>query len=89
MVRTQDGFVIAEEDLSIRGPGEFFGTRQSGLPGLRLAHIVRDAVFLEPARRAAEHALAADPTLAQPERRALRGALDRQWGERLHLGGVS
>jgi ATP-dependent DNA helicase RecG len=88
MVRTQDGFVIAEEDLSIRGPGEFFGTRQSGLPGLRLAHIVRDAVFLEPARAAAERVLAADPMLARPEQRALRQALDRQWGERLKLGGV-
>jgi ATP-dependent DNA helicase RecG len=51
--RTQDGFEIAETDLRLRGPGEFMGTRQSGLPALRVANLVRDREILEKARRAA------------------------------------
>jgi len=51
--RTQDGFEIAETDLRLRGPGEFMGTRQSGLPALRVANLVRDREILEQARRAA------------------------------------
>jgi ATP-dependent DNA helicase RecG len=53
MVDTSDGFKIAEKDLEIRGPGEFFGTRQSGLPALRVANLVRDIDILETARREA------------------------------------
>jgi ATP-dependent DNA helicase RecG len=51
--RTQDGFEIAETDLRLRGPGEFMGTRQSGLPALRVANLVRDREILEKARLAA------------------------------------
>jgi len=50
MVRTQDGFELAELDLSIRGPGEFFGTRQAGLPDFRVANLVRDRELLELAK---------------------------------------
>ncbi len=53
MVDSNDGFYIAEMDLKLRGPGEFFGTRQSGLPALRIANILRDAELLELARREA------------------------------------
>jgi ATP-dependent DNA helicase RecG len=53
MVETTDGFKIAEKDLEIRGPGEFFGTRQSGLPSLRVANLIRDHDILEAARREA------------------------------------
>jgi len=53
MVRTEDGFVIAEKDLELRGPGDFFGTRQSGLPALRVADLMRDRDLLEEARREA------------------------------------
>jgi ATP-dependent DNA helicase RecG len=53
LVETTDGFVIAEKDLEIRGPGEFFGTRQAGLPALRVANLIRDREILEIARRAA------------------------------------
>jgi ATP-dependent DNA helicase RecG len=53
MVDTTDGFKIAEKDLQLRGPGEFFGTRQSGLPSLRVANLLRDASILETARREA------------------------------------
>jgi ATP-dependent DNA helicase RecG len=53
MVRTTDGFEIAETDLQLRGPGEFFGTRQAGLPGFRVANLIRDREMLEAARREA------------------------------------
>ena len=50
MVESNDGFYLAEMDLKLRGPGEFFGTKQSGLPALRIAHIIRDRELLEVAR---------------------------------------
>jgi ATP-dependent DNA helicase RecG len=53
MVATEDGFAIAERDLEIRGPGDFFGTRQWGMPSFRVAHLLRDRELLEPARREA------------------------------------
>ena len=53
MTQTNDGFVIAEKDLQLRGPGEFLGTRQSGLPDLIISDIVRDAKILEQARNEA------------------------------------
>ena len=58
MVRTTDGFQIAELDLELRGPGEFFGTRQAGLPSFRVAHIIRDRQLLELAKREAAAVLA-------------------------------
>ena len=68
MIATEDGFAIAERDLEIRGPGDFFGTRQWGMPGLRVAHLVRDRELLGPARREAfrlvdEHGEALPPPL--------------------------
>ncbi len=53
MVRTSDGFQIAELDLELRGPGEFFGTRQSGIPNFRVASLIRDRQILEAAKREA------------------------------------
>jgi ATP-dependent DNA helicase RecG len=58
MAKTSDGFVIAEKDLELRGPGELLGTRQSGLPEFRVANIVRDQQFLESARKEADFYLA-------------------------------
>ncbi len=58
MVRTQDGFELAELDLSMRGPGEFFGTRQAGLPDFRVANLLRDRAILELAKREAAHFVA-------------------------------
>jgi ATP-dependent DNA helicase RecG len=63
--RINDGFALAEEDLRLRGPGEFFGTRQSGLPELRLARLT-DTALLTAARQAAQAVLAVDPSLRQP-----------------------
>jgi ATP-dependent DNA helicase RecG len=50
MVRTSDGFEIAEKDLELRGPGEFFGTKQAGMPSLRVANLIRDRKILELAK---------------------------------------
>jgi ATP-dependent DNA helicase RecG len=58
MVKTNDGFKIAELDLELRGPGEFFGTRQAGMPSFRVANIIRDAQLLEVAKREAAAVLA-------------------------------
>jgi len=60
-----DGFAIAREDLRIRGPGEFIGARQSGLPLLRYADLERDGALIEPAREAAGELLANDPTAVE------------------------
>src|SRR5690606_18508839 len=67
MEKSEDGFVIAEEDLKFRGPGEFLGTHQSGLPGFRAGHLVRDADLLSQAREEAQALLAQDPDLTAPE----------------------
>lgn len=65
MTRTADGFKIAEEDLRLRGPGDFFGVRQHGLPGLRVADIGCNTRLLSEAQAAAEALLASDPALAR------------------------
>ncbi|HUI66713.1 MAG TPA: ATP-dependent DNA helicase RecG [Nitrospirota bacterium] len=84
--RTNDGFKIAEEDLRLRGPGEFFGTRQSGLPDLHAANIIRDVDLLERARAEAFALISEDPALANYPR--LRELLKRKWQGRLGLIGV-
>ena len=63
MTKTTDGFQIAEEDLRLRGPGDFFGARQHGLPGLKVADLGCDTQLLQEARQAAEQLLAQDPAL--------------------------
>jgi len=88
MVETNDGFKIAEVDLQLRGPGEFFGTRQSGLPEFRVADLLRDAALLEEARRDAQAIIAGDPELRQAEHRGLRGALLARWRGKLALASV-
>ena len=64
MTRTNNGFEIAEEDLKLRGPGDFFGSRQHGLPSLRVADLSCDLELMHEARAAAEQLIAADPALA-------------------------
>jgi ATP-dependent DNA helicase RecG len=89
LVRSNDGFVIAEEDLRIRGPGEFFGLRQWGMPEFRVANIVRDADLLQQARQEAFALLKMDPDLKAPAHQALREAMLRKWQEKLELGSIS
>lgn len=77
LCETHDGFRIAEEDLRIRGPGELFGHRQSGLPGFRFGDLRRDLPLLQTAREAARRLLERDPELAASEHAVARAALDR------------
>jgi ATP-dependent DNA helicase RecG len=86
MVETSDGFVIAEADLKLRGPGEFFGTRQHGALGLHVANPLRDHELLEVARREA-FALAEKPE-ADDARRRLLASLDPEWQRRYQLASV-
>jgi ATP-dependent DNA helicase RecG len=72
MERTNDGFRIAEEDLKIRGPGDFAGVRQSGIPDLVFSDIVRDARLLGKSREIANRLLARDPDLSLPEHAGLK-----------------
>jgi ATP-dependent DNA helicase RecG len=86
MVRTSNGFEIAETDLQLRGPGEFFGTRQSGEMGFHVANPLRDREFLENARKEA-FALAEDAQRNDELRQTLR-ALPAQWQRRYHLARI-
>ncbi|MBO5397153.1 MAG: ATP-dependent DNA helicase RecG [Clostridia bacterium] len=72
MCRTNDGFVISEEDLKMRGPGDFFGSRQSGLPTLKIASLMTDSRILYAARDEAEAILKKDPLLSSPENSHLK-----------------
>ncbi len=85
MVATTDGFKIAENDLEIRGMGDFFGTRQHGLPPLKVAKIPEDMDLLLTARRDAEDIVKDDPQLRAPELALLRRVLIQQHGEALGL----
>ena len=89
LVRTTDGFKIAEEDLRIRGPGEFFGVRQWGIPEFRAAQLIRDRVLLEQARDEAFALIEQDPHLTASTSQALRAAMLRRWKDTLDLGGIS
>ena len=88
MTSTNDGFRIAEADLELRGPGDFFGTRQSGLPEFRVADLLRDGAMLEEARREAFALVQADPKLAAPDHHALRAGLLTRWRGKLDLAGI-
>jgi ATP-dependent DNA helicase RecG len=88
MESTSDGFRIAEADLEIRGPGDFLGTRQSGLPDFRIANILRDGTILEQARQAAFGLLESDPELSAAGHVLLREELIRRWGQRLELAAI-
>jgi len=79
MVRTSDGFQIAEEDLKLRGPGEFYGTKQSGILKLRIANILGDQRILEEARREAFDLVERDPELSRPELRPLRDFIHQRY----------
>jgi len=75
---TTDGFALAQIDLELRGPGDFFGTRQSGLPPLRTAQL-SDLRTLEEAREAAHKLFTADPDLTLPEHQALAAHVAELW----------
>jgi len=86
MVRTQNGFELAELDLAMRGPGEFFGTRQAGLPGFRVANLVRDRDLLEVAKlEAARFAQAPEESVSETERKRVWDHLRQSWNRRYGL----
>jgi ATP-dependent DNA helicase RecG len=85
LVRHADGFQVAEEDLRLRGPGEFLGTAQSGLPRFRVADLVRDRDLPVRARAEAERILAEDPDLTAPEHAELRALVQYLYGARMRL----
>jgi ATP-dependent DNA helicase RecG len=84
MVRTTDGFLIAEEDLALRGPGELLGPRQAGVPRLRFGSLAQHTELLLEARRHAERILDEDPDLVRPEHVALRHALTRRLAQSVY-----
>jgi ATP-dependent DNA helicase RecG len=88
MTRTNDGFEIAEMDLQLRGPGEFFGTRQHGLPPLKLADITKEIELLQLAREDALRMLDNDPRLSHSANRAIRDELAKRFGGSLQLAQV-
>ena len=88
MTRTNNGFEIAEMDLQLRGPGEFFGTRQHGLPEFKLADVTKELDLLQEAREDALALLAEDPRLRAPQHAALRSALIAELGETLALAQI-
>lgn len=77
METTTDGFKIADEDLKLRGPGEFFGSRQHGLPEMKIADMFEDRSTLEETQRAAKEIVARDPELSSPESTALKNEIQR------------
>jgi len=85
MEKTTDGFALAEEDLVIRGPGDFLGTRQSGLPDFRVASIIRDAQILNDAKEDAFDLTTRDPLLEKPEHAILKETLLTKWQNKLDL----
>ena len=83
LCRHNDGFKIAEEDLRLRGPGDFFGVRQSGLPDFKASDFSRDRDLLVEAAGAAEKILSEDPLLQAAENRLTLPEFTRRYAERL------
>jgi ATP-dependent DNA helicase RecG len=88
MVETTDGFKIAEQDLRLRGPGEFFGQRQHGSYDFKLADLIKDRRILELANREAENLLKEDPNLTDFKNIFLRRELVRQFKGKIQLGTI-
>jgi len=80
MENTSDGFALAQADLELRGPGDLYGTAQSGMPTLRVASLL-DAPLIDATRREAEELIALDPELKSPEHQALRYSIAERTAE--------
>ena len=86
MLRTQDGFAIAELDLELRGPGEFFGTKQAGAPNFRVANLIRDRQVLELARTEAQRIVQGEGIeISKTERSTVMAHLKSHWQRRYGL----
>lgn len=82
MEKTNDGFTISEKDLELRGPGEFFGTRQHGIPDLKIANLFKDIEILKLAQEAALHILTEDPELEWEENQKLKQKIKMNFGDK-------
>ncbi|MCI5795626.1 MAG: ATP-dependent DNA helicase RecG [Ruminococcus sp.] len=80
MCKTTDGFLIADEDLKMRGPGDFFGSKQHGLPSLRIADILTDTKILKEAQKSAQKIIATDGKLQLPEHKNIKRQIDKMFG---------
>ena len=89
MVKTNDGFEIAETDMQLRGPGDIMGTRQSGLLDLKIASIAKDGLIMAQARKAVLDLLERDPGMEKPENQALRAAFQKRMGQKVQWGRIS
>ncbi len=89
MTQTNDGFKIAEADLAIRGPGQFFGTSQHGMPGLKIADLTKDFDLLRMARRDAQGLIAEDPHLSNPDYAVLKADMLARYSKCLDLIDIS
>jgi ATP-dependent DNA helicase RecG len=85
MEKYSSGFKLAEEDLNLRGPGEFFGTAQHGILQLKAGNLIKDVELIEKAKQAAASLLAGDPELKSPELSHLRAEIIKQYANRLEL----
>jgi ATP-dependent DNA helicase RecG len=83
-----DGFKIAEVDLKLRGPGEFFGTQQSGVPGLRLANLIDDSELVAQARKEAFDLIKNDPQLRQKGNECIKKHFEEEFRDILELGKI-
>lgn len=88
MEETNDGFKIAEADLQLRGPGDFLGTKQSGLPDFKVADIVEDQFILAQAKEKARDLINEDPELAKPENQSLKKVFDPYFNEKASFYGM-
>ncbi len=88
MVQTADGFKIAEVDLKLRGPGEFFGTQQSGMPGLQIASLIDDSELVTQAHKEAFDLIKNDPHLRQEENACIRKHFEKKFKDILELGKI-
>ncbi len=85
LASTTDGFKIADEDLKLRGPGDFFGSRQHGLPEMKIANMMKDGEVIREAHSAAENLLKKNPALSGEEHSSLRNAVNRMFSSRISL----
>ena len=89
MERTNDGFEISDEDLRMRGPGEFFGEKQSGFIRYRIADLMRDGKIIMQARKVAFEIVKKDPHLAQDEHILIKNRFNREYAKNLSTTGIS
>jgi len=88
MTKTHDGFIIAEEDLALRGPGEFFGTAQHGMPALKAGNLIKDTQIIASAKTLARDIISNDPSLLQPVHAPWRSELSRLYSGRFGLSKI-